>query len=321
VTTTVQEPQPVGLFEQAGRHVLRYLAEHAPLAFWAVTRVENGRQTYLAVHDEAYGLRAGQWHDWADSFCIHMSSGAAPRIAPDAVLVPEYATAGVRQAIDINAYAGAAISDGSGRLFGAICGLDPQAQGEELRLLEPLLVTLSELLTIALVADRERHVAHLRHLEVQLAAERDALTGLYTRGAWDRLLDEAQATFQQLVDPTALVVVDLDGLKELNDREGHAAGDALLARAGAALSSAVRADDPVARLGGDEFAVLLRQTTADRLPDRVDRLRRALEAADVAASVGAAAARPGEQLTDVLAAADQAMYADKQSRRGDGRRG
>jgi hypothetical protein len=58
------------LFVQAGRDVLRYLHEHVPMGFWAVTRVENGRQTYLLVEDDAYGLQPGGFHAWNASFCI-----------------------------------------------------------------------------------------------------------------------------------------------------------------------------------------------------------------------------------------------------------
>jgi diguanylate cyclase (GGDEF)-like protein len=299
------------LFEHASRRILRYLAEQAPMGFWAVTRVENGRQTYLAVEDGAYGLRVGGSHDWEQSFCIHMASGRAPRVAPDAARVPAYRTAGVRDALEISAYAGAAIEDTDGSLFGAICGLDPDTQPDELRAVEPLLLLLSELLTVALAADRERRATRLHLLEARLAADSDALTGVHTRRAWDRLLAEAQESFSSLADPTAVVMVDLDGLKEVNDVDGHAAGDDLLVRAAGAISRAVRHLDPVARLGGDEFAVLLRECSAAAAADRADEIRRALLDVGVAASVGVAAAEPGEQLLAALARADELMYVAK----------
>lgn len=303
------------LFTQASRDVLRYLREHVPMGFWAVTRVENGRQTYLVVDDEAYGLQAGGFHAWSASFCISMSSGAAPRIAPDAQAVPLYAAAGVNDAIRIGAYAGAAIDDSDGQLFGAICGLDPEVQGAELAEVEPLLVLLSRMLSLALVADRQREIADQALLRERLAADLDALTDLYSRRAWDRLLADESERFRQLADPTAVLVIDLDELKQVNDREGHAAGDALLRRAAVAIRAGVRGDDPVARLGGDEFGVLLRRCTEAAAADRADDVRRSLAAAGVQASVGAAAARPGESLAQAQARADAAMYAEKSRRR------
>ena len=87
---------PAERFDRAANLVLEYLHEQLPLAFWAVTRVENGRQTYLYLDaDNGYGLRQGGSHPWEDSFCIHMAAGRAPTVAPDAQSVPEYARGGV----------------------------------------------------------------------------------------------------------------------------------------------------------------------------------------------------------------------------------
>lgn len=303
------------LFEQASRDVLDYLHAHVPLAFWAVTRVENGRQTYLSVQDSAYGLSAGGSHAWDASFCIHMASGAAPHVAPDSQAVPLYATAGVNQLIDIGAYAGAVIEDADGGVFGAICGLDPQVQPEQLAEVEPLLLLLSRLLTVALVADRQRRALDLQVLQATLRADLDELTGVHSRSAWIRLIADEAETYRQLADPTAIVVVDLDELKDVNDGQGHAVGDDLLRRAARAISSAVRGDDPVARLGGDEFGVLLRSCSREAAADRAQQIRDALTAAGVSASVGMAAATPEVGLDATQAAADAEMYAEKRARR------
>src|SRR5687768_2093205 len=172
-----QGPAHEPLFEQASRDVLDYLHEHVPLGFWAVTRVENGRQTYLSVQDTAYGLGPGGSHPWDASFCIHMAAGAAPHVAPDAQAVPLYAAAGVNDLVDIGAYAGAVIEDADGGVFGAICGLDPLVQPEELARVEPLLLLLSRLLTVALVADRQRRALDLQVLQARVRADVDELTG------------------------------------------------------------------------------------------------------------------------------------------------
>jgi diguanylate cyclase (GGDEF)-like protein len=308
-------------FTRASRDVLAYLRDHVPMGFWAVTRVENGRQTYLMVDDEAYGLRAGGFHDWQASFCIHMSAGTAPRVAPDAQAVPLYAAAGVNDAIRIGAYAGAEVQDEDGQLFGAICGLDPEAGTEDLAEIEPLLVLLSRLLSVALAADRAAQRAEGARLTAQLAADIDVMTSVFSRRAWDQLLAQAHQRFEHFGDPTAVVVIDLDGLKVMNDSQGHAAGDALIANAARAVRAGVRADDPVARIGGDEFAVLLRDCTADAARERADGIRRSLAAAGVLASVGVAAAEPGGGLEAAVRAADAAMYAEKSGRAAEPREG
>ena len=302
-------------FQQASRDILRYLREQVPLAFWAVTRVENGRQTYLVVDDEAYGLGAGGSHAWADSFCVHMQQGVTPAVAPDAQQVPLYAAAGVNADLRIGAYAGAPITDVDGGLFGAICGLDPAVQADELMAIEPLLALLSRLLTVALVADRQRQQADREVLDARLAADADALTGTYSRGAWERLLQAEAEAFTRLADPTAVVVIDLDELKATNDAYGHATGDELLRSAANAIRGSVRADDPVARLGGDEFAVLLRHCSDGASAERADHIRRGLRRAHVAASVGVASAVPGRGVLAAQEAADLAMYAEKRRKR------
>jgi diguanylate cyclase (GGDEF)-like protein len=315
VTAVGAEATAEPLFVQASREILRHLREHAPMAFWAVTRVENGRQTYLVVEDETYGLTAGGFHLWSASFCISMSAGVTPRIAPDAQAVPEYARAGVNDAIPIGAYAGAVIDDVDGGLFGAICGLDPEVKPADLAALEPMLLLLSRLLSLALVADRARNLTTQALLREQVAADMDGLTSVYNRRAWDRLLSEEATRFAQMADPTAVVVIDLDELKSTNDLHGHAAGDALLVRAAAAIRAGVRGDDPVARLGGDEFGVLLRECTAQAAVERAAAIRQALAKAGVQASVGTAAAVPGEGLVIAQQRADSAMYGEKQRSR------
>ena len=159
----IQPLPPAAGFEYTARLVLDYLHEQLPLAFWAVTRVENGRQVYLYLDaDNGYGLRQGDSHPWEDSFCVHMAAGRTPAVAVDAQAVPLYARAGVNNAITIGTYAGAVISEPDGTLFGAICGLDPHARTHDTRLAtaEPLLALLGRVLTAALANDRARQPHH-----------------------------------------------------------------------------------------------------------------------------------------------------------------
>jgi diguanylate cyclase (GGDEF)-like protein len=109
-------------------------------------------------------------------------------------------------------------------------------------------------------------------------------------------------------------LVDLDGFKGVNDRSGHAAGDAVLRAVTAALGGVVRETDTVARLGGDEFAVLAEvdpggsEALAARLRDAVARIGAGV---GVTASVGVTDVRPGDEGHEVLGRADQAMYRAK----------
>jgi diguanylate cyclase (GGDEF)-like protein/PAS domain S-box-containing protein len=156
--------------------------------------------------------------------------------------------------------------------------------------------------------------------ELRRQATTDPLTGLLNRTAFsDRL-----ATATVMIDPAAppaVLFVDVDDFKTVNDTLGHAAGDELLVTVAARLSADVRADDVVARLGGDEFAVLLASADGDRLRDVADRLLTALRApmelagttVTVTASIGGALGAPGDTAERLLHSADTAMYSAKRS--------
>ncbi len=307
---------PMMTFEDAARAVLVHLTEQVPMGLWAVTRVENGRQSYLFLDDNAYGLVEGGSHPWEASFCIHMVAGTAPPIAPDASLIPQYAAAGVNAAAKIGAYAGSPIVEADGTLFGAICGINPEvSEDPRLRDAGPLLLLLGQLLSMVLVANRARQQAAARATEQGLVAETDVLTGLYNRRAWERLLEEELVRFTQLGDPTVIAMTDLDFLKTVNDEQGHAAGDDYIRRAATARASSVRPGDVVARLGGDEFGLLLRNCDESSAQGRIDDLYLAMEDVGVASSLGWAPITILRGLPAALAEADQAMYAAKRSRR------
>jgi diguanylate cyclase (GGDEF)-like protein len=153
--------------------------------------------------------------------------------------------------------------------------------------------------------------ARVHHAEE--AASRDHLTGLINRRAWDEAISQEEARCQRNGSRVAVAVVDLDGMKEVNDSDGHLAGDLLLRRAANVLAGAFRTCDVVARLGGDEFAVLAVDLDEEPEPFR-DRISDAFGAAGISASVGVAAQRPGETLREVFHRADLAMYASKRER-------
>ena len=156
--------------------------------------------------------------------------------------------------------------------------------------------------------------------ELRRQANTDPLTGLLNRSAFsDRL---AAATLE--IDPAAppaVLFVDVDDFKSVNDTLGHAVGDALLTTVAARLSADVRGEDVVARLGGDEFAVLLADADTVRLRDVADRLLAALRApmtlagttVIITASIGGALGVPGDTAERLLHSADTAMYAAKRS--------
>jgi diguanylate cyclase (GGDEF)-like protein len=124
--------------------------------------------------------------------------------------------------------------------------------------------------------------------------------------------------------PAAVLYVDLDGFKALNDEYGHAAGDAVLRHVALLLSDSVRESDVVGRLGGDEFGIILNRAAAEEarakaqtLHDKINSsaILHAGVAHRVRASVGVHPIAMVEDPETALARADEAMYADKHARR------
>ena len=142
-------------------------------------------------------------------------------------------------------------------------------------------------------------------------SETDPLTLVANRAGFRRLADQVLASAARRGEPVALVLCDVDGLKQVNDANGHAAGDAVLTGIVREWLGVLRANDVIARLGGDEFAVLMPDTDVEGARASVDRLRGSTESAF---SAGIATWTPGTSLDVLLADADAAMYASKPGR-------
>jgi diguanylate cyclase (GGDEF)-like protein len=152
-------------------------------------------------------------------------------------------------------------------------------------------------------------------------AETDALTELGNRAVFERELARAVQVHALIEEPACLLMIDVDGFKQVNDRHGHPAGDEVLRAISRTLvMSFPRRSDVVTRYGGDEFAVILRDATAvdgERLADRLLASVRDLEVEGprepvrVTVSVGVAEAQAGETADAWLGRADAALYSAK----------
>jgi two-component system cell cycle response regulator len=124
-------------------------------------------------------------------------------------------------------------------------------------------------------AELERKNAQLEESlkMVEELAATDALTGLYNRRHFNRVLDQMFAESERMDSDLACVMIDLDGYKQLNDTKGHAVGDQLLAVAGKVISANMRRMDVAARYGGDEFVLLLPHASAQEAAQVAQRIR------------------------------------------------
>lgn len=148
--------------------------------------------------------------------------------------------------------------------------------------------------------------------ELMASSLEDPLTGLANRRRFDDALGAELDRHRRGGTPLALLLLDLDRLKEINDRGGHAAGDAAIRAVGEALRSAVRSSDLAARIGGDEFAVLAPNADLPGGLALAQRVRAVLaREGGPALSIGVSTARAGDGARDLLRRADEALYRAK----------
>jgi two-component system, cell cycle response regulator len=153
----------------------------------------------------------------------------------------------------------------------------------------------------------------------------DALTGLYNRRGFNTLIDNHLKLAERTRTPFALVFLDLDGMKRINDELGHAYGDRALVETASLLRGLVRQSDILARLGGDEFVLLLaaldgnaEATIRHRLNDRLEQVNaQGGRKYQLSISIGIVIANPATPLVrdELLARADGLMYQEKQQRK------
>jgi len=193
-------------------------------------------------------------------------------------------------------------------------GIDQMPEGT---LLEARIV--NELAYLAVVGVAIAGLSQLRHTQARLEqlATHDPLTNVLNARAFARELAQELGRNRRYGRPLALIYLDLDDFKKVNDAHGHATGDAVLRLVADAMRGAVRSADVVGRLGGDEFGVLMPETDATVAHGAASRLVAGIRTVfrgtpSVTASIGVVAVSGTEAGTDeLLRKADQAMYEAK----------
>ncbi len=164
-------------------------------------------------------------------------------------------------------------------------------------------------------ADQIRHLTRL--------STYDQLTGIMNRRGFEMELQHVLERASRYGEEGAVIYIDLDHFKPINDQYGHAAGDAVLCKVANLLESSIRGTDYVARLGGDEFVVLLVNATREQSSRRAELIKQKLNGAQVnwmghditiSASVGVRFYDRDHCDRNLLQEADQAMYEEKQRR-------
>lgn len=160
--------------------------------------------------------------------------------------------------------------------------------------------------------------ARRRIADLEARSETDILSGTLNRRGFERALRRSIAYVQRYDATAAMVFCDVDRLKPVNDRYGHAAGDAVLVAVASALSGHIRTSDILGRLGGDEFGLILWNVSGAKAAAKADALAQAVAAIElffrdqriaITATFGVALIEAADTPQDAIARADAAMYA------------
>ena len=271
----------------------------------AVSLVDRDRQWFKSIQ----GLSVPETPR-SVSFCAHTIKTDQPMLISDAATDERFrANALVVGPPFIRSYVGVPLQSPDGYNLGALCAIDTKP-----RLFDAAQVALLKNFA-ALVVDE---------LELRRIADRDHLTGALTRRGFLQQMENEAERFKRYGRPSALLMLDVDHFKSINDSFGHSTGDAVLKAIAACCGSAVRPSDVFGRLGGEEFGLLLPETSANEAMMGAERFRQAIDAlrfptltgVTVTASFGVAPLNDERCAPERwLADADEALYRAKRNGR------
>lgn len=242
-----------------------------------------------------------------DAFCNYTIQQYGPLAVSDATLDGRFAeNPMVLGHPRVRSYLGVPLITADGYAIGSLCAIDDEPrpfdarQGEIMRKLAQIVV---------------------EQLELQQIAKQDSMTGALTRRGFMAELDREFLRANRYDRPSALVIIDVDHFKSINDRHGHPAGDAVLISIANTCIATMRQSDVFGRLGGEEFALLLPETELDDAREAAERIRRLIEVTIVeiagtsirtTVSMGVGPLTPlAEGVASWLAEADVALYEAK----------
>lgn len=305
---------PFRTLEQAADAVLDLLGAGTPFGVWTVVKREGARWIPLALRDRHYGIRRGLPLAWLDALCSAAAAAPAPLAVTDIRRDPQLARLRPALGEAVGACLCHPLHDGRGNLFGAVCAVDPEPRGFDVDAMLPRLRAAAQVITTHLALEEQIEDTRRRAERAELESRTDPMTSVLNRRGWELAMQQEQARIARTGGSAAVVLLDLDGLKSINDSLGHEAGDAEILRCALVLSHQVRALDVVGRLGGDEFAMLLAGIDRPLAGQVIERIRQALANAQVHCTLTWSWAGVLGSLDEAMAEADMLLIEHKKRR-------
>lgn len=276
--------EPFTSLQDAIQHLLLRMQSQTPLKTWVFSEVATEDWNILACVDPVFGLEAGRTLPWSDSVCKRMLVANGPMYTGDLEAMPQLASAPIARELGLISYFGVPLTI-PGQMQGMLCGFARHKVSHDMGIHLPLAETVGRTIVTFWQQKLRRDSDRRKLEELRQEAITDPLTGLLNRRGLRHHVRRFRTDDNEPM-PCGMIVADLDGLKMVNDRFGHDAGDALISGAAVAIREALRSEDVIARVGGDEFAIFLPVNSAKELERMVDRIEAALARHSVAATLG-----------------------------------
>jgi diguanylate cyclase (GGDEF)-like protein len=287
--------------------VVSLMCRHSALDLWLITQPEARTVGALRGQPEV----PPDVLEWAEQVCDGALVGPRVVAVPDVSVVPGLQELALSHDFVIGAFIGIPLVDQAGVVLGSLCGISPVPIGSDLSGEVDLAEGLATL--VASVVSLEQRYLSARQMADAAVEQghRDALTGVLNRAGWDSAIEKIGERCRSHGEAASVIIVDLDGLKSMNDEFGHAYGDEQIRAMASAIRDAARYSDVVARLGGDEFGVLIPGSSPGTADAMARRLQEEAKSSRLAASIGSAECPPGGDLLEAWRRADMDMYATK----------
>jgi diguanylate cyclase (GGDEF)-like protein len=301
-------------YQQAAERTMRFLAETLQIPSWVLFKNLSGALHVITGSGDYERVLAGRELSvgrLSDLPTINVL-GAAPPVSVSGGI--DRRSGGIDPAT-VAPY-GVPLVDADGKLFAILCALGEHVAPERLAQVRPVLDYALGMLGAVVRTELTLEEEARRAERAQADALVDPLTALHNRRAWDQLLSTEDQRCSRHGYDAVIFVVDLDGLKAINDRFGHEKGDELIRNAATALERSVRRTDVVARVGGDEFAILAVKCDAGAAARIRDHIESTLMRANSPATVGFSVRSEAGDLFEAWRQADGAMYHRKRGKPG-----
>ncbi len=298
-------------FAGASREVLSFLHQRIGMDLWMVSRADNEDWVVLAAEGPGYGVRQGDVFRWADTFCSRMVRGEGPRVAPRTADVPAYAALPLARELPVGAYVGVPLVDAEGRLFGTLCGINPEPMPSSIADEQPMVEVFADMLSGLLSAELNTTALTREAETARSEALTDALTGLANRRGWEQALAAEEERCRRYGATACVAAIELDGLQLPASSEAR---QAALVRAAQALRQTVRKPDTLARLEDDRFVVLGVECTTAEAMALLRRLEQGIQGAELSAALGMAMRNRSSGLFETFDRAIDAMVEHRDAR-------